>query len=402
MNEDNIDRTFPGSQKPPLFLLAGLAALGEFAATAYLPALTIIAGSLGASIEAIQGTVTAGLVTFALGGLLIGAAADGMGRRNLLLPALLLYMIGCLLAAMAPSVFWLYVGRICQALGAGAGLIASRAIARDLRSGAELTRLLSAVTLTFSLAPAVAPLLGGFMVEWLGWRGIFVCAFLYGFILFVAVWRMPETNRTPLARANGSAIFSRYSGILQNPGFIFPSLTAAALLGALFAFLVGAAPIFVDQLQLNPALVGCFPALTMSGLILGTILAGSRALRLGPASLIRLGSLIAVIGACAMTIVPVSAPYILATLIVFNFGLGLVLPVATSMAMSQFGDRAGAASALIGFVHLGGGAAGSIIVPLINAPIAQAVPITMTMAAVAAFLMSLLLRVPRQVAAVNQ
>jgi MFS transporter, DHA1 family, multidrug resistance protein len=158
--------TAPNSApKATLFLLAGLVALSEFAVTAYIPAITIIADGLAVRTEIVQTTVSVGLVTGAIAGLVIGAIADSMGRRQLLFPALGLYIVGSIFAAAAPSISWLFIGRLLQAVGACAGIILSRAIARDLHSGAQLTRLLSGVTLVFSLAPAVAPLLGGLLAR---------------------------------------------------------------------------------------------------------------------------------------------------------------------------------------------------------------------------------------------
>jgi DHA1 family bicyclomycin/chloramphenicol resistance-like MFS transporter len=142
--------TVPNSApRVTLFLLAGLAALGEFAVTAYIPAITIIADDLGVRTEMVQTTVSVGLVTGAIAGLVIGAVADSMRRRQLLFPALGLFIVGSVFAAAAPSISWLFIGRVFQAVGACAGIILSRAIARDFHSGPQLTRLLSGVTLVF-------------------------------------------------------------------------------------------------------------------------------------------------------------------------------------------------------------------------------------------------------------
>lgn len=116
----------PGStDKTTVFLLAGLVALTEFAASAYVPAITIIADNLGVQTEIVQTTVLVGLLTGAIGGLIIGAVTDAMGRRQLLLPALGLYIAGSICAAAAPSISWLFVGRVFQAVGACAGMILS-------------------------------------------------------------------------------------------------------------------------------------------------------------------------------------------------------------------------------------------------------------------------------------
>jgi DHA1 family bicyclomycin/chloramphenicol resistance-like MFS transporter len=373
-------------------LLAGLVALSEFAVTAYIPAITIIADGLGVRTEIVQTTVSVGLVTGALAGLVVGAIADSMGRRQLLFPALGLYIAGSVFAAAAPSIAWLFIGRIFQAVGACAGIILSRAIARDLHSGAQLTRLLSAVTLVFSLAPAVAPLFGGLLAAWLGWRAIFGFAASYGCIIFVGMLVLPETKKTPAAPVNVKAVFATYKTILTSRSFIVPTLVAAALIASMFAFLVSVAPIFVKGLQLSPALVGCFPAVAVCGTILGASLARWTATRVQPATIVRVGSLIALASSIAMAWIPISAPYLLGTITFFCLGCGLALPVTVSMAMTDFGDRAGAASALLGAIQSIGGTIGASMVALIGGSIYHAMPAAMIACSIVALTLGLSLR----------
>jgi MFS transporter, DHA1 family, multidrug resistance protein len=372
-----------------LFLLAGLAALGEFAVTAYIPAITIIADGLGVQTEIVQTTVSVGLVTGALAGLAIGAVADSMGRRQLLFPALGLYIVGSVFAAAAPSIAWLFIGRVFQAVGACAGIILSRAIARDLHSGPQLTRLLSGVTLVFSLAPAVAPLFGGLLAAWLGWRAIFAFAASYGCAVFVSMLLLPETKKGPAAPIKVKAILATYKSILTSRSFIIPNMVAAALIASLYAFIVSAAPIFVKGLQLSPALVGCFPAVTVSGTILGASLARWAATRVQPARIVRVGCLIALASSIAMAWIPISTPYLLGAITFFCLGFGFALPVTVSMAMANFGDKAGAASALLGAIQSIGATIGALMVPLSGGSIYQAMPSAMIAGGVVALALSL-------------
>jgi DHA1 family bicyclomycin/chloramphenicol resistance-like MFS transporter len=372
-----------------LFLLAGLAALGEFAVTAYIPAVTIIADGLGVRTEIVQTTVSVGLVTGALAGLAIGAVADSMGRRQLLFPALGLYIVGSVFAAAAPSIAWLFIGRVFQAVGACAGIILSRAIARDLHSGPQLTRLLSGVTLVFSLAPAVAPLFGGLLAAWLGWRAIFAFAASYGCAVFVSMLLLPETKKAPAAPIKINAIFAAYKSILTSRSFIIPSMVAAALIASLYAFIVSAAPIFVKGLQLSPAVVGCFPAVTVSGTILGASLARWAATRVRPARIVRVGCLIALVSSIAMAWIPISTPYLLGAITFFCLGFGFALPVTVSMAMANFGNKAGGASALLGAIQSIGATIGALMVPLIGGSIYQAMPSAMIAGGVVALALSL-------------
>jgi DHA1 family bicyclomycin/chloramphenicol resistance-like MFS transporter len=381
--------TIPNSPKATLFLLAGLAALGEFAVTAYIPAITIIADGLGVRTEMVQTTVSVGLVTGALAGLVIGAVADSMGRRQLLFPALGLYVVGSVFAAAAPSISWLFIGRVLQAVGACAGIILSRAIARDLHSGPQLTRLLSGVTLVFSLAPAVAPLFGGLLAAWLGWRAVFAFAAGFGCAVFVGMLVLPETKKGPAAPIKVKAIFATYKSILTSRSFIIPNMVAAALIASMFAFMVSAAPIFVKGLQLSPALVGCFPAVAVSGTIVGASLARWAATRAQPARPVRVGCLIALASSIAMAWIPISAPYLLGAVTLFCLGFGFALPVTVSMAMTHFGDRAGAASALLGAIQSLGGTVGGSMVALIGGSIYRAMPVAMIAGSVVALTLSL-------------
>jgi MFS transporter, DHA1 family, multidrug resistance protein len=375
--------------KATLFLLSGLAALGEFAVTAYIPAITIIADGLGVRTETVQATVSVGLVTGALAGLVIGAVADSMGRRQVLFPALGLYIVGSVFAAAAPSIAWLFIGRVLQAVGACAGIILSRAIARDLHSGPQLTRLLSGVTLVFSLAPAVAPLFGGLLAAWLGWRAIFAFAAIYGCVVFVGMLLLPETKKGPAAPIEVKAILATYKSILASTSFMIPNMIAGALIASMFAFMVSAAPIFVERLQLSPALVGCFPAVAVSGTMSGASLARWAATRVQPTRIVHAGSLIALASSIAMAWIPISAPYLLGAITFFCLGFGFALPVTVSMAMTHFGDKAGAASALLGAIQSIGATFGASMVALIGGSIYRAMPTAMIAGSVVALALGL-------------
>jgi MFS transporter, DHA1 family, multidrug resistance protein len=239
------------------------------------------------------------------------------------------------------------------------------------------------------LAPAVAPLLGGLLAAWFGWRAIFAFAAIYGCAVFVGILLLPETKKGPVVPIKVNAIFATYKNILTSKSFTVPNLVAAALIASLFAFLVSTAPIFVKGLRLSPALVGCFPAVAISGTILGASLARWAATRFQPARIVRVGSLIALASSTAMAWVPISAPYLLGAITFFCLGFGLALPVTVSMAMTQFGDKAGAASAMLGAIQSVGGTIGASIVSLIGGSIYHAVPAAMIAGSVVAVSLSL-------------
>src|SRR5437899_8518139 len=202
---------------------------------------------------------------------------------------------------------------------------------------------------------------------------------------------LPETKKGPAAPIKFKTIFATYKGILTSTSFIIPNMVAAALIASMFAFLVSAAPIFVKGLQLSPALVGCFPAVAVSGTILGALLATWAATRVQPARMVRVGCLIALASSMAMAWIPISAPYLLGAVTFFCLGFGCALPVTVSMAMTHFGDKAGAASALLGAIQSLGGTIGGSMVALIGGSIFRAMPVAMIAGSVVALSFSLLL-----------
>ncbi|MCW2244633.1 DHA1 family bicyclomycin/chloramphenicol resistance-like MFS transporter [Azospirillum fermentarium] len=365
----------------PTLLLAALAGLGEFAATAYLPAIPSMAATFETGPGAVQATVSAGLLTFAAANLVLGPLSDRVGRRAVLLPALAVYLIGCALAVAAPAVAWLYPARVLTAAGACAGLAVGRAVARDLYDGADLTRRLTAVTLAFSVAPVLAPLIGGALTEVLGWRSVFLAAFLYAAVLVPCVWRFPETLKVRQTQQSLLASVSDYPAMALRRESA-PALFASALLvAALFCFLVGAPVIFLTSLGLSPAVYGCFPLIAMSGFVLGALLSARLAGRLPGWRAVRAGTAIAFSGTLVMLAVPVSPVGMLGAMALFNTGLGLALPAAGADVLRAFPGRAGQASALLGFIQIAGGALGAGMASSGAGAPERMVPVTMAVLA---------------------
>ena len=160
-------------------MLAALAMLGPFSVDTYLPAFPDIERSLGANLVEVQQTLTAYMLSFAIMTLWHGALADAFGRRNIILVALAVFAVGCLGCAAAHSIEYLWAFRIMQGVSAGAGVVVGRAIIRDIYDDVEAARLLALVTMIFSIAPAIAPIFGGWIVVSSDWRTIFLALFAY-------------------------------------------------------------------------------------------------------------------------------------------------------------------------------------------------------------------------------
>ncbi len=174
--------------------------LGPFSIDTYLPSFPAIGGEFDASAAGVQQTLSAYFLTFAVMTLFHGTLSDSFGRRPVILVSLVVYVaasIGCAVATDLPD---LVLYRALQGLSAGAGMVVGRAIIRDSFEGHAAQRLMSLVTMIFALAPAIAPVIGGWLQGWFGWRSVFVFLALYGVILLAAcLWRLPETH-PPAAR----------------------------------------------------------------------------------------------------------------------------------------------------------------------------------------------------------
>ena len=219
-------------------LLAGLAMLGPFSVDTYLPAFPQIQDSLHASALEVQQTLAVYMIAFAVMTLWHGAFSDSFGRRNIILFSLFIYAIATLGCAAAHNVQYLWAFRILQGLSAGAGTVVGRAIIRDLYQGAPAARLLSLVTMIFSIGPGIAPIIGGFIVKWLEWRSIFLFLFGYTCFLLWLSWRYLPESLAPDQRQpfNARSLWQSYSKILSSMPFYLLAGTVALNFSGMFIF----------------------------------------------------------------------------------------------------------------------------------------------------------------------
>jgi DHA1 family bicyclomycin/chloramphenicol resistance-like MFS transporter len=203
-------------------LVAGLSMLGQFAIATYLPAFSVMAQALHASPTQVQQSLSAYLLPFALMIPWHGAISDAIGRRRMILAGNVLFTIGSLMCAAAPTLSLLYAGRALQGVSAGVGVVIGRAMVRDVFDGTHAQKIMALVAMIFALAPALAPICGGWLLLWTGWRSIFIFLAILSACLVVVSWFLvPETlppacrhrlDPVPLARA--------YATLLTKPRFV--------------------------------------------------------------------------------------------------------------------------------------------------------------------------------------
>ena len=365
-----------------IFLLTAMSAIGQFATTVYLPSLPAMATALQASPAALQQSLTAFLLAFGAGQLLVGPLSDRFGRRRVLFAGLAVFLAGTVQCALASDIGVLIAGRVLQALGACASVVTARAATRDSFEGAEMARVMGFISVVFGLVPGFAPLIGGLLHEALGWQAAFWTMGAFAVGLFAATWfALPETNARPLPALRPRDFFGGYGAMLRSWSFMGHALLMGAIFGALFSFLAGSPQLFIEHLGVSPAEYGIYPPMTVIGSMLGGLLTGRMAGRWSVGRLFAVGIGFVIAGAggiLALSLADGLTPWTVTLAMgIFVFSFGLVMPTAISTAMADFGNRAGSAAALIGFMQMAGSAAGPVAVALLAGLGLHAFPVAM-------------------------
>jgi DHA1 family bicyclomycin/chloramphenicol resistance-like MFS transporter len=338
-------------------MLAALAMLGPFSVDTYLPAFPDIQASLGATPIEVQQTLTAYMFSFGAMILWHGALSDAFGRRNIILGSLALFAIASLGCAAAHSVEYLWAFRILQGISAGAGVVIGRAIIRDLYSGASAARLLSLVTMIFSLAPAIAPILGGWIVKLFNWRAIFLILFAYTvLLLWYCYKRLPETlppeQRQPF---NPRSLAHNYFEIFRSPLFHLKAGAVAFNFAGLFLY-VAAAPVFITQhLGLGPDQFAWQFVPSVAGIFCGAFTVNRLAGKIHIPNQVMIGFAF-LIGASAANVLyhaffPPALPWSVLPLFFYTFGMSVVAPGATLLVLDLFPNIRGTVASCQSFTQ---------------------------------------------------
>lgn len=365
----------PHAARPPrgiAFLLAALSALGPFSIDTYLPSFPAIGEALRATPLEVQQTLSAYLLPFAVMTLWHGAIADALGRRRVILAALALFALASLACAFATRIEHLWLLRAVQGISAGAGVVIGRAIVRDLFDGPPAQRLMAQITMMFALAPAIAPLIGGWLQTLFGWRSVFVFLTLMTALLALTCWRLlPETlppeRRQPL---HPGYLVRSYRAVLSSPPFLFACAALSLNFGGFFLYVLSA-PVFLMR-HLGVAETGFLWLFgpSMSGLMSGAWVAGRLAGRLSLPRTILAGYV--VMGSAALLNVglhlalPPGLPWSVVPIFIYTFGMSLATPCLTLLALDPFPRQRGLAASCQTFLQAGfNGLVAALLAPLL-------------------------------------
>ena len=353
-------------------LLALLGMLGPFSIDTYLPAFTGIAKSLGATPVEMQQTLSAYLFGFAFMSLFHGALSDSVGRRPVVLWGLAAFTVASVGCALSQSIGQLVFFRAMQGLSTGAGIVVARAVVRDMFEPAEAQKVMSQITIYFGVAPAIAPIIGGWLFVHMDWHSIFWFLTAVGVALWVANFKLlPETlhvsHRQPLKVSN---LMQGYWQLGLDPRFLLLALASGIPFNGMFLYVLSAPAFLGNHLGLAPTQFFWFFVLTISGIMGGAWVSGRMAGKLPPKQQIKYGFLImliiAVINLVANLLFKAHAAWAMFPVAIFAFGWAMMVPVITLLVLDLHPDRRGMASSLQTFVGASAnGVVAGVIAPLV-------------------------------------
>ncbi|HET9864115.1 MAG TPA: multidrug effflux MFS transporter [Steroidobacteraceae bacterium] len=340
-------------------LLGGLSMVSPFSIDTFFPAFHAMEKALQVDAWQLQQVLTAYMLPFAFASLVHGPLSDAVGRRPVMIWGMGLYTVGSIACTLAPNYPWLIGARVLQGVTAGVGVVIGRAIVRDLYEGARAQRLMSLMTMIFSIAPAVAPVIGGWAHVAFGWRAVFAVMVTCGLVFtFSAWWRLPETL-PPTARIpfNGRNLVATSLTVLRHPEFLMLAMAAALNFNSIACF-IGSAPAIVEtHWHMDETSYWMLFLPVISGILVGAVIAGYTAGRFDLVFQVRVGFGFTFMAALVRVLLhllvdDVSVPVQQALLFFSAIGAQFAFPILTLRMLDLFPAARGTAAATQSFVAL--------------------------------------------------
>lgn len=353
-------------------ILGTLSAFGPLSIDMYLPGLPAIGREFGADTAAAQFSLSAFLIGLAFGQAFYGPIADRVGRRMPLLFGCVLYAVASLGCVFAPTIGSLIGLRFAQALGGCAGMVIARSVVRDLFDARESARMYSFLMLVMGLAPITAPLIGGQLLVFFGWRSIFAVLAAFGLICVALVlFGLPETlPRERRSTAGLGQVFRAYGSLLADRQFVGFALAGGFISAAMFVYIAGSPFVLIDLYGVAPEQYGWIFGANALGLIVASQINRRLLLRSSGETIMRT-AIGTIVGSAVLLVLAAATGFgglfgLLPPLFVCIAGYGLVAPNATAAAMAPYGRMAGSASALLGTLQFSVGALAGVLVGVLH------------------------------------
>ncbi|MEH6404361.1 MAG: multidrug effflux MFS transporter [Sneathiella sp.] len=348
--------------------LSATVALGPLASDMYLPAFPHLESLFSVSALEVQWTLSVYILGIAIFQLVYGPLTDRFGRKTVLILGLFVFIGASAACFFATSIEQLTFLRFLQSIGICAAMVIPRAMVRDLYEREEAAKQYSRIGSIMGLAPAIAPILGGYIVIYYGWQGIFLFLTLFAVaISFVVIFFVEDSlKHKDLSALRPAMILRNYYELLTHAEFMGYALTAALCFSGMFAFISGSSFVFINVFGVSTEHFGYYFGLVVTGFILGTLLGPRVTQAFGLRSSLRFGVMVSASGGLIMLLFTLGSFHhplaIVLPMFVYNIGVGFVMPQCQAGAMAPFPEKAGAASALTGFFILGLSAAVGLIV----------------------------------------
>ena len=334
---------------PRILILASLTALAPFAIDTYLPAFEVMEDDLATNSNFIQQTLTFYLVPYTIMTIFHGAISDSIGRIKTIKYGMSLFILGSIGCVFATSIEMLWISRLIQGVGAGAGNVVARAMVRDLYSGATAQKVMATIQIIFGIAPAIAPMVGGLLLG-ISWQAIFIFLIIYSVLITIfSVNFLPETiskqNQLPF---NFESVLNRYRDLLNDKNYIFLILAVSFNFSAFFLYVLSS-PIFLMQhLNLSSSQFGYLFIPTVTGMILGSFISKKTAGIISPAKMLKIAYLWMLLITSINLIFCLFFPSIMfvniGLIALYNIGMAAAMPLISIKALDCFPKARGTAA----------------------------------------------------------
>ena len=362
-----------GRKKFLLILVLGLiTAIGPFSIDMYLPAFSNIAADLHTTVAHVSLSLSSFFIGISLGQFIYGPLLDRFGRKRPLIAGLFLYLLASALCAMAGSTDSLIALRFLQALGGCAGMVASRAMVRDLFAVEDNAKIFSMLMLVVGVSPIIAPTLGGYFTAAFGWHSIFIALTVMAAVLLAAVYFILPESRPPdpSYSLKPGAIVTRFINVLKEPQFYTYALTGAIATAGLYAYIAGSPLVFMEIFKVSEKQYGWIFGLVAAGLIISSQLNSLMLRKFKSEQIIRVALFGQSITGMSLFIASLNGwngltgTIVLA--LIFLSCQGFTFPNSSALSMAPFSKNAGSASALMGAIQMGIGAFTSALVSVLS------------------------------------